>query len=101
MKKVFTMILSGIMVFSITIGNVMASNENPAIQYTENTINNPYLELNEIIPVINEKSIELKGTTNPLYWEFKNFDNAIDIMKSYNQDKIVKNMQRNSKSYIQ
>lgn len=88
MKKVFTMILSGIMVFSITIGNVMASNENPAIQYTENTINNPYLELNEIIPVINEKSIELKGTTNPLYWEFKNFDNAIDIMKSYNQDKI-------------
>ena len=38
MKKVFTMILSGIMVFSITIGNVMASNENPAIQYTENTI---------------------------------------------------------------
>lgn len=86
--KVFTMIISGIMVFSFTIGNVMASNENPAIQYTENTINNPYLELNEIIPIVNEKSVELKGTINPLYWEFKDFDKAVSTMKSYNQDKI-------------
>ena len=86
MKKILTIILSSIMIFVITIGNVAATNTN--IQYKENTIENPYLQLEGIIPLVNVKSIELKGTINPLYWEFDNFNNAVTTIKSYNQDKL-------------
>ena len=79
------MILSGIMIFTITFGNVSATNT--FVQYQANTTENPYLQLDSIIPVVNEKRIELKGTINPLYWEFDDFNKAVTIIKSYNQDK--------------
>ncbi|MFR1685885.1 MAG: amidase domain-containing protein [Massilimicrobiota timonensis] len=85
MKKIITMILSGIMIFTITFGNVSATNT--FVQYQANTTENPYLQLDSIIPVVNEKRIELKGTINPLYWEFDDFNKAVTILKSYNQDK--------------
>lgn len=83
MKKIINSLLAVMLVVlsgvSLNIAKVDASNDK--VVTLDNETNCPYIELNEKIPLVNDKAVYMEGTKNSLYWEFEDINNAFEIVK--------------------
>lgn len=78
-RKILSLLLCNVILMGLFSMNVFATSN---LNHDELALRCPYKELAEIIALEEGETLEINGTKNPLFWEFKDYDNSFnDILK--------------------
>lgn len=97
MKKIIKLFLTITALVSLgicTTSSINAVNLKNSSNYSITLNECPYSELATIIPLKQDKSLIIQETKNPLFWEFKNYDEAFNKIKEFDTKNVLLNISR-------